>query len=477
LTQTTTQKPKVRKRSLTVSFWMPVVAGIIDVAAVTASAVLSYYLRFLSPLADVMPPRWQPKVENYVMFGIVLGIVYVVVSWSYKNYASRIRVPLEQEVGRIIRGSLLAMGVVLALIFFYREFSYSRLVFLLTLSTMIPALTVARTIFQRLQVALFLKGVGVQRIAIWGEGEIAKQVWQDFARARTQGFELVGSIGKPPLENVPSLGETSMLKNITFEHGLDMVVMSPPPGEEHRMSEVSHAAEGLPLELLYVPSSVDVSRSRIQVTEVGGRPILKLKTLPMAGWQYVVKRLLDFGFSALFLLIFWPLYGLLALIIYFDDGKPIFYKQARVGMDGREFDMIKFRTMKKNAEKETGAVWAVRNDPRTTRVGKFLRRWSLDELPQFWLVLRGHMSLVGPRPERPHFVEEFSSHIPQYLDRHRVKAGLTGWAQVCGLRGSDSTVEERTHADLYYVENWSLWLDFRILLRTISAVISGKGAM
>ena len=146
-------------------------------------------------------------------------------------------------------------------------------------------------------------------------------------------------------------------------------------------------------------------------------------------------------------------------------------------MYGNEFDMLKFRTMKPDAESGTGAVWAVRNDPRVTRVGRFLRRWSLDELPQFWSVLRGDMSLVGPRPERPEFVYKFAEYIPNYLDRHRVKAGLTGWAVVNGFRGSETTIEERTAYDLYYVENWSLWLDIRILLRTFAAVISGKGAM
>jgi len=476
-TPTKINVPATRKRSLTVSFWLPMIASVIDVVAVTASAVFAYYLRFLSPLSEIVPPRWQPKISNYILFGLVLGAVYVLVSWSYKNYASRIRVPLEQEIGRIIRGSLLATGVVLAMIFFYREFTYSRLVFLLTLAIMIPALTIARTIFQRLQIALFKRGVGIQRIAIWGAGDIARKLWMDFRQGTTQGFELVGALGEPPLEGAPSLGDVGTLKNITFEHDLDMIVMAPPVGEENSMAEVSRAAEGLPLELLYVPPAVDVTRSRVQVTEVGGRAILKLKTLPMSGWRYVVKRIMDFGFAAIFLLVFWPLYALLALAVYLDDGKPILYRQKRVGMDGREFDMIKFRTMTTTAEAKSGPVWAVRDDPRTTRAGKFLRRWSLDELPQFWSVLRGHMSLVGPRPERPHFVEEFSKHIPQYLDRHRVKAGITGWAQVCGLRGSDSTIEERTQYDLYYVENWNLWLDVRIMLRTLAAVVSGKGAM
>jgi exopolysaccharide biosynthesis polyprenyl glycosylphosphotransferase len=186
---------------------------------------------------------------------------------------------------------------------------------------------------------------------------------------------------------------------------------------------------------------------------------------------------MDFVLSGIFLLIFSWLYGLLTLAVLITSGKPIFYRQKRIGMDGREFDMIKFRTMRTDAEAKTGPVWAVKGDDRTTKIGKFLRRWSLDELPQVWTVFVGYMSLVGPRPERPHFVEQFSQNIPQYLDRHRVKSGLTGWAQVSGLRGSSSTIEERTEYDLYYIENWSIWFDLRILLKTVGAVISGRGAM
>ena len=443
----------------------------------TLSALICYWLRFDTALYELVPPEWQPKVSNYLLFGLVLGTVYVIVSWSYKNYASRIRIPLEQEIGRILRGSLLAMGVVLAGIFFYREFTYSRAVFLMTLALMIPALVVARALFQRVQIALFRRGIGVQRVALWGAGEVAAKLWKDFERSRAQGLELIGALGTPPVPGVPSLGDVHALKALVFEHGLDLLIMAPLPGEEDKMADVAKAAEGLPLELLYCPPTPEVTRSRIRVAEVGGRPILELKTIPMSGWRYVMKRGMDFVFSFLFLLVFSWLYGLLAFAVWLDSGKPIFYKQKRVGMDGQEFDIIKFRTMRADAEKQSGPVWAKSGDPRTTRIGKFLRRWSLDELPQIWNVLVGHMSLVGPRPERPHFVDEFSRHIPQYLDRHRVKAGVTGWAQVNGLRGSDSTIEERTEYDLYYVENWSLWFDLRILLRTIAAVMTGKGAM
>jgi exopolysaccharide biosynthesis polyprenyl glycosylphosphotransferase len=469
---------KAPERSLVVSFWLPLMANLIDVAAVACAALLAYFLRFRWPIADLYAPRWFiVDMPYYFSFGVLLGAVYVLIAWSYGGYNVRMRTPLEQEVGRILRGSLLAMGVMMAVIFFYREFSYSRLVFLMTLVFMIPALIVSRVIFQRWQVLFFKRGVGVQRVALWGSGDVAAKLWRDFERGRTQGFDLIGAVGTPPVEGGRSLGDVEQLKALVHEHDLDLLVMAPPPNEEERMNEVMKAAEGSVIELLYCPAAVDITRSHIRVTEVGGRAILRLKTTPMAGWPYVVKRVTDFGCSALFLLCFSWLYGLIALAVWLDSGRPIFYRQKRVGMDGREFDVIKFRTMCADAEKQSGPVWAVKGDLRTTRIGKFLRRWSLDELPQLWSVFRGEMSLVGPRPERPHFVEEFSRHVPQYLDRHRVKAGLTGWAQVSGFRGSDSTIEDRTAYDLYYVENWSLWLDVRILLKTVVEVIRGRGAM
>lgn len=448
-----------------------------DFFGVLAASLLAFYIRFFGPVYEVFHSYWVPSALEYLSFGALLGLTYILIGWSYHHYATEVTVPLDQEIARIIRGSVLAMGLVMAGIFFYREFSYSRLVFLLTLVLMIPMLVVSRAIYQRMRRSLFKRGIGVSRIAIWGSGSEAAKLWNSLMGERGRGFELVGALGPSPVPEGPSLGDIHALRNLWQEHELDALMLAPSPEEEHELGEVARAAEGTPLELLYVSAAVDMTRSRVQVTEIGGKPVLKLKTLAMSGIGYVMKRILDFVFSALFLIAFSWLYAIIALAVYLDSGKPLFYRQRRVGMDGKEFDMIKFRSMRTDAESKTGAVWAVRGDPRVTRVGKFIRRWSLDEIPQFWSVLRGDMSLVGPRPERPEFVHKFAEYIPNYLDRHRVKSGLTGWAVVNGFRGSDTTIEERTEYDLFYVENWSLWLDLRIMLRTIAAVISGKGAM
>lgn len=466
-----------RKRSLLSSFWLPMAGSTMDFVAVLAASLLAFYIRFFGPVYEVFHSFWVPSALEYLSFGAILGLTYVVIGWSSNHYNTETASPLDREIGRIIRGSIMAMGLVMAGIFFYREFSYSRLVFLLTVTLMIPFLVIARAVYQRMRRSLFKRGIGVQRIAVWGTGPEAARLWENLDNQLTRGYELVGALGPSPVPHGPSLGEVHMLRNMWQEHELDAVMLAPSNEDEPHMGDVVKAAEGTPLELLYVPSAVDVTRSRVVVTEIGGKPVLKLKTLTMAGWGYVLKRTMDFAFSALFLIAFSWVYALIAIAVLLDSGRPLFYKQRRIGMDGHEFDMIKFRSMRTDAETKTGAVWAVRGDPRVTRVGKFLRRWSLDEIPQFWSVLRGDMSLVGPRPERPEFVYKFAEYIPNYLDRHRVKSGLTGWAVVNGLRGSDTTIEERTEYDLYYVENWSLWLDIRILLRTAAAVISGKGAM
>lgn len=466
-----------RQRSLLTTFWLPMAGSVMDVFAVLAASLLAFYIRFFGPVYEVFHSYWVPSALEYLAFGVMLGLTYILIGWSYHHYATEVAVPLDQDIARIIRGSILAMGLVMAGIFFYREFSYSRLVFLLTLVLMVPLLIVSRAIHQRMRRSFFKRGIGVLRIAIWGSGSEAAKLWKSLEGGRGKGFELVGALGASPVPGGASLGDVQALRALWQEHELDAVMLAPSVEDEARIGDVAKAAEGTPLELLYVSPAVDAARSRVQVTEIGGKPVLKLKTLTMSGPGYVLKRVMDFAVSAAVLIAFFWIYALVALAVLMDSGRPLFYRQRRVGMDGKEFDMIKFRSMRTDAEANTGAVWAVRGDPRVTRIGKFLRRWSLDEIPQFWSVLRGDMSLVGPRPERPEFVHKFAEHIPNYLDRHRVKSGLTGWAVVNGLRGSDTTIEERTEYDLYYVENWSLWLDLRILLRTIAAVISGKGAM
>jgi exopolysaccharide biosynthesis polyprenyl glycosylphosphotransferase len=215
-----------------------------------------------------------------------------------------------------------------------------------------------------------------------------------------------------------------------------------------------------------VPDVLQYATLTATLEDLDGLPVINLSQVPLRGWNSLVKRAMDVVIAAAALVVMLPLLPLVAWLIWREDRGPIFYRQERMGLDGKPFMMLKLRSMRVDAESTSGPVWATRDDPRRTGFGGFLRRWSLDELPQVWNVLRGDMSIVGPRPERPAFVQEFKHKIPDYMLRHRVKSGITGWAQVHGWRGNTS-IKKRIQYDLYYIQNWSILLDFKILWMTM----------
>jgi exopolysaccharide biosynthesis polyprenyl glycosylphosphotransferase len=271
------------------------------------------------------------------------------------------------------------------------------------------------------------------------------------------------------------LGTWRDAREIAGEKALDLVIFALPLQDQSVLLEILGDCRDLDLDYEFVPDLVGLISHTTHMDTIGGVPIIRLREVPLAGWNGVVKRTVDIVLSGLALVLLSPLFLVIAVVIKLDSRGPVFYRQERMGRDKRIFRMVKFRSMGVGAEAETGPVWARDSDERRTRVGSFLREWSLDELPQLWNVLMGHMSLVGPRPERPYFVEKFQDAVPDYFDRHRVKSGVTGWAQVNGLRGN-VPIEARTRYDLYYIENWSLWLDLRILLMTLRAMVLSRGA-
>jgi putative colanic acid biosynthesis UDP-glucose lipid carrier transferase len=241
------------------------------------------------------------------------------------------------------------------------------------------------------------------------------------------------------------------------------------------VGRVATEMSNLNVDLQFVPDLLALHTSRMRLKEIAGIPFISVREEALSGVDRLVKRSFDLAASGLGLLLLSPLLALLALLVRVSSPGPVFYRQDRVGRDGHEFAMVKFRTMRSDAEAATGPVWTTEHDPRVTGIGRFLRRTSLDELPQLWNVFKGDMSLVGPRPERRVFVEQFVQEMPRYFERHRVQSGLTGWAQVHGLRGNTS-IAERTLYDLHYVENWSLLLDIKILLMTVHHVLRGENA-
>jgi len=317
-----------------------------------------------------------------------------------------------------------------------------------------------------------LQGENLQRILIVGAGVNGREIGAKLLAHREFGLDVVGYLdddlnkqGKD-FGGVPVIGTTRQLEEVLEERRIDQVYIALPLEAHRRMMRVLQVVGKECVEVKLVPDILQYATLNATIEEVDGTPVINLSQTPMQGWHSMVKRLMDLGIASTAALALLPFLPLVAALIWFEDRGPVFYRQERMGLDGRPFMILKFRSMRVNAEASTGPVWATKNDPRRTRIGDFLRRWSLDELPQLWNVIRGDMSIIGPRPERPAFVREFKHKIPQYMLRHRVKAGITGWAQVHGWRGNTS-IKKRLQYDLYYIENWSLMLDLKILWKTL----------
>jgi exopolysaccharide biosynthesis polyprenyl glycosylphosphotransferase len=265
---------------------------------------------------------------------------------------------------------------------------------------------------------------------------------------------------------IPILGDDyHQIPYLLDAYSVEQVIIALPDAQRSELVDLISLCRRGRVDIKIYPDMFAYMARDLSVDELGGVPLLTVRDIALRGWKLSLKRAMDIFGSVLGLVFLSPLMLLTAILIRLESPGPVFYAQERMGLDGRPFQMIKFRSMREDAESH-GPGWTVKDDPRVTNIGKFMRRTSWDEITQLINVLLGEMSLVGPRPERPLYVQEFRDRIPRYMERHQEKAGMTGWAQVNGLRG-DTSIEERTESDLWYVENWSLWLDIKIIIRTV----------
>jgi exopolysaccharide biosynthesis polyprenyl glycosylphosphotransferase len=275
-------------------------------------------------------------------------------------------------------------------------------------------------------------------------------------------------------QRVPLLGGTDSLARTLVEHKVRNVIVAFSSSRESVMVGVLRTCDRLDCEMFVVPRLYELHVSDSDTELVWGLPLTRLRRAAFRTASWRLKRVLDAAFAATFLVLFAPLMLACAFAVRVEGGPGVIFRQERVGLDGRPFTLLKFRSLKPESEVESISRWNIGDDDRLGPVGRWLRRTSMDELPQLWNVVRGEMSLVGPRPERPYFVSEYTERFPWYMARHRVPAGVTGWAQVNGLRG-DTDISDRARFDNYYIENWSMWLDFKIILRTIAQVVGARG--
>lgn len=416
----------------------------------------------------------------------MLLIIPILLIWGFAFRAFGLYRPRRiashlSEVFDITKACILSVLVLVAVTFFFRQYEFSRLVFLFFGVITVAALSIERWLFREILHYLRKKGYNLRYAVVVGAGDLSRAFLKRIEMHPEIGIKISGiivtdrnEVGKD-LEGFKAIAVYDDMRKIIRDKGIDQVIIALEWEQHSKVADVLKSIGDEMVDIKVVPDIYEFMTVRGGIDELDGLPIISLQGTPLYGWNIVAKRGADIIFSVIAITIAAPLMALIALLIKITSPGPVFYKQERMGIGGDTFRMLKFRSMKMDAEKETGAVWAKADDPRRTRFGTFLRKTSLDELPQFFNVLKGDMSIVGPRPERPVFIEEFRRNIPRYMLRHKMKAGITGWAQVNGLRG-DTNLKKRIEYDLYYIENWSLSLDIKIMWLTLWKGLINKNA-
>lgn len=449
-------------------------AVIADALAIFIGFMLATWIRFdsgLIPLYHDYPPE-----HLYSMYAQGLGIatlMFLFIFQSLRLYVRPQSGSFGDKIPRLIHGIGLGLLLSLALAFALRtDPPFSRVMALVAAPMITLCVLLERYLLFRWELRLARRRQAVNRVLIVGTDAIAVRLRQALQQEPRLGARVVGFLqtrSTEPHADIPAelmRGSQAELKALLAAGAVDQVILTDTSIGQPRMVEMILECEQALVTFNVVPDLFRLLTTEVDMQTIGSIPLLGVSRWPLDRfWNRLLKRLADIAGAAVGLVLLAPLGGVLALMIKRDSPGPVFYKQERCGENGKTFMFFKFRTMHVDAEATTGPVWAVPGDPRRTRCGAWLRRYNLDELPQLWNVLKGDMSLVGPRPERPCFVQQFREDISRYMWRHVSKPGITGWAQVNGLRGQ-TDLQERIQYDLYYLENWSLAFDFKIIIRS-----------
>jgi Undecaprenyl-phosphate glucose phosphotransferase len=407
---------------------------------------------------------------DYLALASIQAVSTVLVFFFYKFYHRRRAALLLDEIYRLVGAVSVATLITVAFITFALrdQLEFQRGMMLLAWAAELVTITTGRAVHGRIHRWLQRRGVGAERVLIVGTGEVGRMILQKMQQTPGLGYQVVGfadtnGLGTDRVMGLPVLGHIESLPRVIEEKDIEEVIIGLPEATHQELVGIISQCEREKVSIRVFPDVFQIMASEVTISDLAGLPLLTIRDVALRGWKLTLKRIVDILFSSAFLITVSPVMLLTAILIKLDSHGPVFFVQERMGLDAKPFKMLKFRSMRVDAERLGN--WTTKDDPRRTRIGSFLRKTSIDELPQFINVLMGDMSLVGPRPEQPSYVEQFRQSIPRYMERHREKAGITGWAQINGLRG-DTSIAERTKYDLWYIENWSLWLDFKILIRT-----------
>jgi len=469
-----------RYNRLLVAFYI-----VTDALVGMAAFALAYVLRFETVIAQLIPiTKGQPPFWQYANLLPFIGLLVPVafhVQGLYRLRRGRTRV---DDFFAVFVGSILAVVLGLIGTMYYQLYhvppelqdrgiyEVSRPVWLFFLIVNVVGTYTSRELVREALERRWIAGIGLKRVLIAGAGDLGRLVADKLLEHRELGFRVVGFLDDRAAgdhigyRGLPLLGTLAEGAEILQQERIDHLYVALPLDEHVKMLHLVESTSREGIDIHVVPDLLQFIALRARLENLDGVPIISLNDVPLRGFNSLLKRVIDMAISGTALLVMGLPLLIIATLIRRTSIGPVFYTQERMGLDGRAFQVYKFRSMYEGAEDATGPVWAHDNDPRCTPIGRWLRRFDFDELPQLWNVLRGDMSIVGPRPERPYFVEQFKHRIPQYMLRHKVKAGITGWAQVNGWRGNTS-LEKRIEYDLYYIENWSVGLDLKIMWLTV----------
>ena len=440
----------------------------------------AHWFRFSFP--ELMPFREVSPVNETLWVGAALIFVWPVVGWASGLYVSRRTRGVASEVFDCFKVSLISFLVIVTFTYFVRDVRFSRGVLVLWTASSFALVSFVRVSSRGGLGVLRAHGYNLRHVLVVCTGSLAQRVVHTVDQHQSLGLRVSGIIALDGererigemIDSIPICGTVSNLSKILSYGTIDQVLVALPIEQLGALKTIMATLSQETVDVRVIPDFYQYMTLCGGVDEFAGLPLINLQATPLVGWNLVIKRLFDMLVGAAGLLAAAPLLAVIAVIVRLSGRGPVLYAQERVGMDGRTFTMYKFRTMRADAE-VGGARMTEKDDPRRTAIGAILRTLSIDELPQLWNVLRGDMSLVGPRPERPCFIEDFKREIPRYALRHKIKAGMTGWAQVNGMRGNTS-IEKRIELDLYYIENWSIFLDLKILLRTVCGGFLSRNA-
>jgi Undecaprenyl-phosphate glucose phosphotransferase len=451
----------------------------LDWIALSCSWALAYCIRFYIPIIPVH--KGIPSFYTYIILLIIMIPLWFVVFKALGLYRPRRISSRVAEVMDIVKATSVATLILITLTFFVARQEFSRVIFLYFWIISVVALCLTRILFREFLRLIRKRGYNLRYALIVGTGKLGQDITDKIQDHPELGLKIRGFLSEDAsqvgntIDGYQVLDTYENIRDVIISNQIDMVLITLPLNAHEKLKSILDNIADEMVSILIIPDLFEFISLRGGVGEFEGIPIISLRDSPLYGWNRVIKKSTDILLSLLIVLVTSPLMLVISILIKATSPGPILYKQDRMGLDGKIFKMLKYRTMGTQAEEKTGPTWATENDQRRTSVGAFLRKTSLDELPQFFNVLKGDMSIVGPRPERPHFIQQFRSKIPKYMLRHKMKAGITGWAQVNGWRGNTS-LEKRIEYDLYYIENWKLMFDFEIMWLTFWRGFISKNA-